>query len=138
TALFGPWLLAWGFWSWRLARARRRGDPATRRARSARATFEAAAGSFAADPAEAYAEYLAARLGSHRAAVVAPDLRARLVRAGVGTELATAAAALLEELAAARYGGSAAADGHRRATAMVSALEAHFAAGDVLGSGAAR
>jgi hypothetical protein len=58
-----------------------------------------------ADLSGALAEYLASRLGCQVAAVMAPDLAARLRNARVPDELATRTAKLLEALVSARYGG---------------------------------
>jgi len=58
-----------------------------------------------ADLADAYADYLAAKLGCARAAVISPDLKDRLVKAGIEEQLASTAADRMERLTAARYGG---------------------------------
>ncbi len=102
-------------------------DPATVRARNAATAFRAAAGSGLAN---ALAEYLAARLHCPAAAVIAPDLRERLVTATVPDELATRAATLLESLVAARYGGNApSAEDAQSAAALVDELEAVLRSG---------
>jgi hypothetical protein len=100
--------------------ARRRSAPAP----DAAAVFRAQVGT---DAAAAFTGYLASRLGCPAAAVIAPDLTARLEAAGVPEALAARAAMLLEELVAARYGG-AASDGRTEANAwsLVEELEASF------------
>ena len=85
------------------------------------------AGTAAPDLTSALTHYLAARLQCASAAVIAPDLKARLTAAGVPEALAARAAALLEELVAARYGGIA--PDHRteaNARALVEELDAAF------------
>jgi hypothetical protein len=77
---------------------------------------------------QALAEYLADRLGCPQPAVIAPDLRARLVTAGVGSDAAARAAALLDELVTARYGGQTPAAALERAVALVEELEPAFQA----------
>jgi hypothetical protein len=105
---------------WR--RARRRGAPAPGPA----AAFRAHVGT---DVAAAFTEYLAARLRCPSAAVIAPDLPARLAAAGVPAALATRTATLLEELVAARYGGTVSDDRtEASAQALVEELEASFQA----------
>jgi hypothetical protein len=100
--------------------ARRRAAPAPGPA----AAFRARVGT---DVAEAFTGYLAARLHCEPAAVIAPDLPARLATAGVPAALAARAAALLEELVAARYGGTASDDRpEANARALVEELEASF------------
>ena len=65
------------------------------------------------------------------AAVIAPDLRARLAAAGVPVDLAARTAALLEALVAARYGsGAPSGDTEASARAIVEELEALFREGD--------
>jgi hypothetical protein len=70
------------------------------------------------------AEALAARLRCSVPAVIAPDLEARLVRAGVPEDLAGRSARLLEELVAARYGGRDRADAAAAAEAILQELGA--------------
>ena len=74
----------------------------------------------------ALADYLAARLGCARAAVIAPGLATRLVAADVKEELANRTAALLESMVAARYGGGQPEDATNAAREVVDALEAEF------------
>jgi hypothetical protein len=124
----GPWAaglallgaLAGGLWWWR--RARRRGPPPDPQAERARAA--AAALGTAADLADAFAEFLAAHLRCPRAAVIAPDLEARLAAAGVPGDLARRAAATLERLVAARYGGEA--PGRSGVDSLAREIEAAF------------
>jgi hypothetical protein len=102
---------------WR--RARRRDSPAPGPA----AAFRARVGT---DVAEALTEYLAARLRCPPAAVITPDLPARLAAAGVSASLAARTATLLEVLVAARYGGTASADRSEDARTLVEELESSF------------
>jgi hypothetical protein len=117
---------SWPGWIWALplaaaaatwVLARRRG-PAEEG--GARARFEERA---ATDLAAAFTEYLAARLGCPPAAVIAPDLEARLAAAGVPREAAARAAALVERLVGARYGGRAEEDAATEAQALVKTIE---------------
>jgi len=59
-----------------------------------------------ADLAYAFADYLAAHLGCARAAVISPDLKERLVNAGLEAKLSAVTARRMERLVAARYGGA--------------------------------
>lgn len=59
-----------------------------------------------ADLADGFTEVLAARLGCAPAAVISPDLAARLVAAGAEAGWSSRAAAVLDRLVAARYGGA--------------------------------
>jgi len=87
---------------------------------------EQAALAFLADG--SFARYLATLLGCPEAAVIAPDLGARLEARGVPRELAARAAALLDARVAARYGGPEAAASEERyreeARAIVDAISA--------------
>jgi hypothetical protein len=74
----------------------------------------------------AFAEYLARRLECQVPAVIGPGLSARLVAAGIPSHKAAAAAALLDELVASRYGGGPLADAAQRARALVEELEIEF------------
>jgi hypothetical protein len=74
----------------------------------------------------AFAEYLAQRLDCPVPAVIGPGLSARLQAAGIPAEKASAAAALLDELVAARYGGGPPAEAAQRARAAVEELEIEF------------
>jgi BatD DUF11 like domain len=129
-ALIAPWLIALGLLQWLRARERERSDPEGRRARDAAREFYARLAEPGADLAEALAEFLAARLRCPTATVIAPELPARLARAGVPRELAERTGALLASLIAARYGGSAPARGSEESRALVDALEATFAAAE--------
>ncbi len=75
------------------AKRRRRGESAARPGRTD------------GDPGKALADFLAARLRCPPAAVIAPDLPAKLEAAGVTAELAERTAVLLQELVARRYDG---------------------------------
>jgi hypothetical protein len=104
VAAIGPWVLA-GFAAALLAFVRRRAaDPAGQRARGAARACERtlAAGG---DPGAALAQYLADRLGVPAAAVIGPDLPARLAAARLPPDLAAEFAAAIESSTAARYGG---------------------------------
>jgi hypothetical protein len=107
SAVAGPWvvvaLLAVGLRRWRRAAA----DVVGRRARGARRPCEQALARGEA-PLDAFAGYLAARLGVPPAAVIAPDLAERLAAAGLSADVAAAAAAAIDRGTAARYGGAAA------------------------------
>jgi len=105
---------------WRRARRHRAPSPGPA------AAFRAQVGS---DAAAAFTGYLAARLRCSTAAVIAPDLPARLATAGVPAALATRTATLLEALVAARYGGTASdTRTESEARALVEELEASFPA----------
>jgi hypothetical protein len=102
------------------ARARRRRAPEPDPA----AAFHAHVGT---DVAAALTAYLAARLQCRPAAVIGPDLAARLAAAGVPDSLATRTALLLEGLVATRYGATAPEDrAEDDARALVEELEAAF------------
>jgi len=100
--------LGYGTWRRRRARAVAEADPMRARRSAALAALRAETSRPGADPSGAFAEVLAARLGCAPAAVIAPDLVARLVAAGVSAGEAARAAGTLERLVAARYGGRAA------------------------------
>jgi hypothetical protein len=126
AVLLAPWLLALGLVAFRRARASGRSDPERARARGAAEVFAARAGEADSDVSAVLAEYLAARLGCTAAAVIAPDLARRLTAAGVSDELATRAAALLEHLVHARYGGAPHDDAAAAAGELVDDLETVF------------
>lgn len=101
-----PWLLACGgALLWRRHR-RRAGDVLGQRAARALRVAHAA---LRADqePLAVLAGYLGDRLGVAPAAVIVPDLAARLLAAGLPLEFAQRAAAAVEQGTAARYGGGA-------------------------------
>jgi hypothetical protein len=104
AALLGPWLLAVGWSLWRRHRAARAADPVGRRARAAAKACRSRLDRGEA-PLEALAGYLGDRLGVPAAAVIAPDLSARLVAAGLDASAAAAVVAAIERGTAARYGG---------------------------------
>jgi hypothetical protein len=104
----------------RRARARRARDAETPHVREAAAAFRARVDG---DDADAFAAFVAACLRCSPAAVISPDLGARLVAAGAPTDDADRAAALLERLVAARYGGDASSDDAAAARAVVDELE---------------
>jgi hypothetical protein len=129
-ALVSPWLLALGLLHLLRAREREQRDPEGRRARDAAREFHARLAEPGADLADAFAQYLSARLRCPTATVIAPELPARLRAAGVPAQLADRTAALLASLIAARYGGSAPARGLEESRELVDALEATFAAAE--------
>jgi hypothetical protein len=107
SSALAPWLLA-GALAWFVARHRRlRADVLGQRARRAmRACEHALAGG--GDALDAFAGYLGDRLGVAAAAIIAPDLRERLVGAGFDGAHAAEIARLVDQGTAARYGGGAA------------------------------
>jgi len=104
AALLGPWVVAAGLAFWRRHRARRAADPAGQRARAAARTCRHAL-AHGVEPLDALAAYVGDRLGQPAAAVIAPDLAARLAQAGLAEPRARAVAAAIERGTAARYGG---------------------------------
>lgn len=122
-----PWLLALVIWRLQRARDRTRSDPLGERARRAAAVFAARRNASGSELADAFADYLAARLRCARAAVVGPDLDARLAAAGIPAALATRTARALQDLLAIRYGGAQVAS-DTTVPALVGELEAHFVA----------
>lgn len=125
TALALPWLFAAAAFVARRLRMRATADGGGRAARRAAAVL-ARAMAKRGDPADAFACYLAARLRTDVPAVIAPDLRERLVSAGIARESAARAARLLEALYAARYGGATTADAKSTITALTATLETEF------------
>lgn len=125
-ALLGPWGLALGLVLWRRASARRRHDPAGRRARAAAADFRARLAAPGADLAAAFTEFVAARLRCAPAAVISPDLPARLSAGGVPPSLGARTAATLDAMVASRYGSVATHDAVAIA-ALVDELDRAFA-----------
>jgi hypothetical protein len=128
--LLPPWLLLPVLRTWHARRERLRGDPEGARARAAAAVFRERAASPSADPETLLAEYLAARLHCRTAAVLAPELDARLVSAGVPAPLAQRAASCLHEIHAERFGGRAAPDPGTTTRELVDALESAFRSTD--------
>jgi len=131
--LSAPWLLWLAASVWLSRRARRKEDLDGCRARAAAAAFQEQTAARSVSLREAYAEFVAARLRCSGAAVVAPGLAQRLVKAGVPTELAEQSATALGELLDERFGGRAGSiDPSRTATpdsvrALVERLEEVFA-----------
>ena len=126
TALLGPWLLALGLVALRRARSSGRTDPEGTRALAAAGAFAARVDDEDSDVSAMLAEYLAARLRCSAAAVIGHDLARRLAGAGISDELATRAAALLEHLVHARFGGAPHDDAAAAAGELVDALETGF------------
>jgi hypothetical protein len=124
--LLAPWILALGLSLWLRARERDRADPDGKRARQAAALFKTRMARPDADLAEAFAEYLAARMRCASAAVITPDLEARLEAAGVEAGLARRAATLLTDLVAAHYGGGASDEGREAVDELVHSLDDSF------------
>ncbi|MCU0725949.1 MAG: BatD family protein [Planctomycetes bacterium] len=87
-------------------RSRGRPGPAERRILAAGEAFRERVSRPGADLPEAFTAFLAARLGCTEAQVVAPDLRARLLAAGLPAGEVEETAALLDRLVASRYGGA--------------------------------
>lgn len=108
-----------------LRRRRRRTERGSSPGRGASmAALEAALTASDGDCAQAFSVFLAARLGCAPPAVIAPDLRRRLVRASVPEELAERAARFLELQVAARFGGEQTPDGKRQALELAAELDA--------------
>ncbi|HZN41289.1 MAG TPA: BatD family protein [Planctomycetota bacterium] len=103
-AVLGPWALAlaglYAFAAWRRAAADKQGQRARGAARACSRALE-----HGEDPTAVLASYLGARIGVPAAAIIAPDLRDRLVQAGLDAALAGEVASLVERGTAARYGG---------------------------------
>lgn len=113
--------------AWVLALRRR--APRAESALAPSAALRALHAALAADEARldhVLADYLAARIGSTRAAVIGSELGERLERAGLPEPLCARAAALLEALVGARFGGSAPADARARVAALAEELERAF------------
>ena len=110
----------------RLERAGEEPDPAAARVASAAAALRTAAESQGSDLGGALAEFLAAGLGVPAAAAIGPGLAARLAATGVPEGRAREAAALLESLVAARYGGAPPADAPASCAAIARDLEPIF------------
>ncbi len=128
-ALAAPVLLAAGLFLLVRRRERDLADPLGVRARGAAAAFRAEARG--KNLADAFAEYLSARLRCPPAAVIGPGLAERLETAGVPDELRRRIAGAVERLVSARYRGSgrAAAADETEARALVGELEALFLEG---------
>ncbi|MBM3990302.1 MAG: protein BatD [Planctomycetes bacterium] len=106
-------------------RARSRRGPPSANEHAMAADFETRLIRPGGDVTRLYPAYLAARLGDDPATVVTPDLAQRLEREGAPAELASRAAALALELAAANYGRKAPKDVLERARATVRELDHH-------------
>ncbi|MCB9876190.1 MAG: BatD family protein [Planctomycetes bacterium] len=120
-AVLGPWLLVGGAFVALRARRRATQDIAGQRVRAAKRRCEATLDA-GGDALDALSGYVADRLGCEPAAVIAPDLAARLAASGLDDEHAAAIAAAVDRGTAQRYGGGQglAADDVRR---LVAALE---------------
>ncbi len=128
-ALLG--LLVACFWFLRRNRVRRVEERSGARARGALASFRTEITRDGADPAAAFADFLAARLGCPAAAVIAPDLTQRLLTAGVPSALAGRAALALHRAVAVRYGAAGARQEDRDALAALAAeLDPRFQANE--------
>ncbi|MFH1998624.1 MAG: BatD family protein [Planctomycetota bacterium] len=121
-----PWPLAMGLLILLRRREKIRNDPEGVRARGASESFHSKTEYPGSDLAQAFAEFLAARLRCPEAAVISPDLAARLEASRVPTEMARRAAELLDLLVAARYGGVLPEDLTRKARSLVDTLEEVF------------
>ena len=130
--LLAPWLGLLGFVSWHRVLARRRMDPAHRRAAGAATAFRAQMDAPKSDLVMVFAEFLAARLHCPIASVIAPELPARLAAAGVPPETARRTATLLEILVDERFApdiaSSQSAEERMEANTLVNLLEAVFEA----------
>ncbi len=100
--LVGPWLLVLALWGFRRRQAHHRA-PKKVRERGALNRFRQALAD--GETTTALVDYLAARLHCNPAAVVTPELAARLESAGLAEPLAAQTALTLERLVAASYGG---------------------------------
>lgn len=125
-AVLSPWALALIVISARRARERDRRDPSGVRARNASSAFAAQIQGADSDLADAFAEFLAAKLRCPQAAVIAPDLSQRLQTAGVSENLSKRAADMLDSLIASRYGGRPSAQNTQSAQTLVQEIEAAF------------
>ena len=126
AGLAAPWLLALALYRLLRVRERNRADPEGLRARKAAARFRARIARRDTEPDLVLAEYLAARLRRPDAAVITPDLAARLTAAGVDEDLARETAEWMTALTAARYGGGSGDADPNRLTELVDRLEARF------------
>ncbi|MFQ5504757.1 MAG: hypothetical protein ACE5F1_08185 [Planctomycetota bacterium] len=124
--LLAPWLLACGLWLGLRHSSRRKDNMREPPARDAAVVFRARLERPGADLAGALAEFLAARLECRPAAVVAPELPARLEARGVTAELAEQCHRLLDAMIAERYGAEAAAADRRAVRELAEALETCF------------
>jgi hypothetical protein len=104
-------------------------DPERVRARGARSKLRSDIARDGADLVLALSEFLSAHLGCPAAAVIRPDLEARLMAKDVPAELAARTRALLDALLAAGYGGQGPIDGRERVTSLVDEIEAAFDGG---------
>ncbi len=122
-----PWLLSVGLRSMR-QRHQRSVDPARRRARSAQDIFLAALAADNPDLSNSLITYLAARLDCPPAAIISPDLGAKLEAAGIDSELAQTAAARSEQLLACQSGGDTTSPelSLEAVKSLAAALEANF------------
>ena len=119
--LLAPWVAALGLATFLRRRVAARADVAGQRQRGARKAFARALGEHG--PFDALVSYLADRLAVPDAAIIGPDLGARLRARGVEAQLSDEIVAAVEAGVAARYGGSGGVDA-ARAEQIVSALEA--------------
>ena len=127
VAIAGAALLAIVLVGFVRRRARPGRDPDEARASAAAATFAERVQHPGADLAAALADYLAARLATTSAAVITPELAARLRARAIAPELAARTAATLQALVAARYGAGRTAP-TQEVPQLVRDLEAAFAA----------
>ncbi len=102
---------------------REEADPRAFRLRKASAAFHEDLIRPGADPGIALAAFLAAFLDCPPAAVVGPDLAARLATTGVEEKTAAETAALMEALVATRFGGAPVLGGEEAARRLVEVIE---------------
>jgi hypothetical protein len=126
-ALLLPWAVALFLLGWVRGRERDRNDPLGVAARGAHQVFRTSMAHAATEPADAFASYVAARLRCPPAAVVGPQLAGRLQAAGIPAAMAAEVVALVRELGAQRFGGSAVADARNRSVSLAQELELAFA-----------
>jgi hypothetical protein len=124
--LFLPWLLALGLLLRMRARERRLSDPEGVRARGAAAAFRARIRKPDTDPAEAFVEFLAARLRLSPASLICPDPVRKMKEAGLPAQDAAPCASCLEQLVAARYGSEEPLVTMEKVQALVERVEALF------------
>lgn len=130
-ALLAPWVLAGGCAAFVQARRRAaRFDPAALRARHAHEVLTTHLATPDADPRTALVEFLAARLRVSAEVVTGPNLTRRLTQAGVPPAVAERTMALLGELTAAQYGGSAPERAVADVQELAAAVEAQLASAE--------
>ena len=128
VVLLMPWLAAAGLMSWLRVRAHNLADPLGVRARRAFRRFRFQTRRHDVEMAFGLSEYVAARLRCPVPMVIAPQLHAQLLSAGIPDVLTTRTVELLEALVAARYGGDQVSGAQEKTRALVNELEEVFRA----------